>query len=275
MSYFRTFFSKPSGGSLFSAFFADRQPSVERAVSYGDHSRHRLDIYRPVMSHHSTPVVVFFYGGGWDSGCREMYGFVGAALAASGFTTVIPDYRLYPEVRYPEFMEDAANAYCWAARNLSGIGSEESPTFVMGHSAGAHIGALLTYDPQYLQTVITAPYRPQGFIGLSGPYGFDPKEHKRTLNIFKMAPTAKLVQPVQQVRKGAVPALLMHGKKDTTVLPLNAVRLSEALSQVGSHGEVIELENARHMDPILALSKPYRRRSIVLDRIKRFIVDLA
>jgi acetyl esterase/lipase len=72
-------------------------------ISYEPGPDHALDIYAPSHQCVNTPVVVFFYGGGWEGGNRRMYRFVGATLAARGVVTVIPDYRLYPAVRFPGF----------------------------------------------------------------------------------------------------------------------------------------------------------------------------
>ena len=83
---------------------------VVSGLSYGDHARQRLDLYIPDNATTDSPLVVFFYGGGWRAGNREDYLFVGQALASSGFVVTIPDYRLYPEVRFPTFVEDCE---CW------------------------------------------------------------------------------------------------------------------------------------------------------------------
>ena len=64
-------------------------------------------------------MVVFFYGGSWNHGERHDYRFVGEALAARGIVTVIPDYRLYPQVRYPDFLKDNAAAVAWALRQAT------------------------------------------------------------------------------------------------------------------------------------------------------------
>jgi len=271
MSFFRTFVAKPSKASLFSAIFADRPVQVERDIAYGRHSRHFLDIYRPIERVKNAPIVIFLYGGGWDSGERQMYGFVGAALAASGFIAVIPDYRLYPEVVYPGYMKDAALAYDWVVRNLAMRADGRSRIFVMGHSAGAHMGALLAYNHVYLQSQNPSLGLPDGFIGLSGPYAFDPTTHELSKHIFVEAKSAAHVQPVHQVAKGAPPALMFHGKKDPTVLWPNALQMRDALIAVGTPAEAIEYENLDHIGPLLVLAKPMRWRAPVFEQVKGFI----
>ena len=271
MSFFRTFIEKPTSASLFSAIFAERCGDIERNIAYGSHSRHFLDIYRPVVGGAKPPIVIFFYGGSWDSGEREMYGFVGAALAASGFIAVIPDYRLFPEVVYPDYMSDAAQAYDWVDNNLATNADGRSKVFVMGHSAGAHMGALLAYDRSYLQEQTPAANLPDGFIGLSGPYSYDPITHELSKHIFVEAKSAGKVRPVHQVTKGAPPALLIHGKKDPTVEMLNAIHMRDALIEVGTPAQAVEYQNLGHIGPLLALAKPFRWRAPIYEQVKDFI----
>ena len=120
------------------------------AIRYGSDLRHMLDVYRPTANAGKAPVIVFFYGGNWVSGQRADYAFVGRALAARGFVVVVPDYRLYPQVRYPDFLDDGAAAVAWAAREIAGHGGDPTHIFVMGHSAGAYNAAMLALDPRWL-----------------------------------------------------------------------------------------------------------------------------
>src|SRR5262249_49508789 len=123
-----------------------------RGVAYGENVRQRLDIYQPRQPYESpTPVVVFFHGGSWNSGSPGWYCFLGPALAARGYVVVVPSYRLYPEVRFPDFVEDAARAVAWTRQKIDAFGGDRSRIFVMGHSAGAHIAALLALDEHYLR----------------------------------------------------------------------------------------------------------------------------
>lgn len=271
MSYIGTFLTRPSVGSLVGALTAERGPAVERGIPYGTHARNRLDVYFPHAAREPAPIILFLYGGGWTSGAREMYGFAGAALAARGFVTVIPDYRLYPEVTYPDFMADTAHAYLWAQTYLARSGTGDAPLFIMGHSAGAHIGALLAYDRTYITEIGGNSGLISGFIGLSGPYGYDPTTHERSRKVFSNAESAAQVQPVEQVSAPAPPALLMHGSNDTVVKVLNAHRMRQALESAGSTARVIEFKNAGHTDLMVALSRLYRWRVPVLEQIAAFI----
>ena len=118
-------------------------------VPYAAGDRHGLDVYAVEKS--NAPVVVFIYGGGWKEGDKSQYKFVAASLAARGFVTVVPDYGLYPAVRFPVFLQDAAAAVAWVKGNIARYGGDPRRVFLMGHSAGAHIAAMLTLDPQWLK----------------------------------------------------------------------------------------------------------------------------
>ena len=115
---------------------------VAEGIAYGAGPRQRLDVYAPRGGcGQPRPVVMFFYGGSWNSGTRSGYAFVGRALAARGFVTVVPDYRLVPEVHYPAFVEDGAAAVRWVAANAAKYCGNGQSVVLMGHSAGAYIAA--------------------------------------------------------------------------------------------------------------------------------------
>src|ERR1700741_411360 len=106
---------------------------------YGPLERQKLDIYVPDGATSNIPVVVFFYGGAWARGERGDYRFAGQALASTGFIALVPDYRLYPEVAFPSFVQDGALAVAWVRDNIAGFGGDPARIAVLGHSAGAHI----------------------------------------------------------------------------------------------------------------------------------------
>ena len=166
--------------------FSPAEQAREHAdIAYGSLTRHKLDLFEPVnFRQQPAPVVVFFYGGGWDSGSKADYRFVGRTLAAKGFIAVVPDYRVYPEVVFPGFVEDAALAVAWVFENASRFNGDPTQIFLMGHSAGAHIAAMLALDESYLDAREHSPQQLAGWIGLSGPYDFLPLQSRRLKKIF-------------------------------------------------------------------------------------------
>ena len=85
---------------------------LTRSIAYAERSRHRLDVCRP-RNAVGAPVIVFFYGGAWQSGNKGLYRYVAKALARRGYVAVVPDYRIYPEVCYPDFLDDGAFVVRW------------------------------------------------------------------------------------------------------------------------------------------------------------------
>lgn len=261
----------PSIQQLLSALVAERNVAVERDVKYGPHERHALDIYRPLGDDATSPIAIFGYGGSWRYGHRSAYGFVGAAFAARGITAVVPDYRLYPEVKFPAFVEDIALAYVWVSRKFATKEGRPRPVVLVGHSAGAHLAALLAYDPHYLRAAGPDVPRPGAFVGLSGPYAFDPTTWPATAEVFATARSADEARPVAFVGPGAPPALLLHGSADDLVKVWNTRTLAETLAAHGVAARKIEFSGIGHLGILLAIARPLRWRAPVLDEIVTFI----
>jgi acetyl esterase/lipase len=204
-----------------------------RNVRYAPGDRHELDIYSP-ESRSPAPVVVFVYGGGWTDGNKGTYRFVAAALAAHGFLTVVPDYQVFPQVRFPTFLQDNAGAVAWVKRNIARYGGDPGRVFLMGHSAGAYNVAMLTLDKQWLGAEGLDPDRDIiGTIGLAGPYDFLPLHDPELEDIFAPAGDLRLSQPISFARADAPPMLLLAGSDDTTVLPRNTEHLAAAIRRAG------------------------------------------
>lgn len=203
------------------------------AIPYGELPRQKLDLYQPPPETTSPPMVVFLYGGGWTEGSRAMYRFVGAALAERGCIVVIPDYRLYPEVAFPTFLQDCARATRWAFDNREMLGADPARLFLMGHSAGAYNAAMLALDGQWLGAVGMRPARDlAGVIGIAGPYDFLPLRADLR-PIFGPEEQLPRTQPISFANGPNPPMLLLQGEADETVDPGNARRLAERIRASG------------------------------------------
>lgn len=249
---------------------------VKANLAYGDAPRQRLDIYRPTRvaaepSKPLQPVVLFYYGGSWDSGNKNDYLFVAEAFASKGYVVVIPDYRVYPAVRFPAFMQDPARAMQWVKTHIAQYGGDPDQIFVIGHSAGAHITMLLNLDPRYLAQVGLNAHQFRGFIGLAGPYDFLPLQSDRLKAIFGDAQQQYASQPIHFVNGDNAPTLLLVGLKDGTVWPRNSFHLAAAIQ--AKHGPVtlIRYPDYGHIDMVAKLAAPLRGNSHLLEDIVQFM----
>jgi acetyl esterase/lipase len=227
-----------------------------RNIPYGTGPRRRLDVYAPERAHGDAPVVVFFYGGGWDSGAKEDYRFVGGALAAAGFVTIIPDYRVYPEVVFPAFLEDCAAAVAWACAHGRAYGGG-AQMFLMGHSAGAYNAAMLALNPAYLARA-GASLPITGMVGMAGPYDFLPLQSAELKAIFGQPPTPLETQPINHVDGRNAPMLLLAGATDTIVLPRNTARLATRIRAAGGPVRSRIYPGIDHKEIIGAMGLPFR-----------------
>ncbi len=240
-------------------------------IAYGPDSRQKLDVYAPQRAGRPAPIMVFVYGGSWNSGRRQDYGFVGRALAARGFVTVIPDYRLVPEVRYPAFLEDGAAAIRWARDHGAHYGGDPSRIVLAGHSAGAYIAVMLALDDAFIKAAGVDPQTIKAVAGLSGPYDFLPLDVDSTRAAFGAWPNLPDTQPINHVSGDSPPAFLAHGGKDSLVYPRNTIALGARLRAAGVPVEVKIYPNLDHPGTLLALSRLFRGKAPVLDDMTAFL----
>ncbi|MHA6296819.1 alpha/beta hydrolase [Devosia sp. CAU 1758] len=220
----------------------------------------------------ALPVVVFFYGGAWSDGARRHYGFAARALAALGHVVVVPDYRLVPEVEYPDFLKDCAQAVDWVSHNIAGHGGDWTRLVLAGHSAGAYNAAALAVDGRWLSPAVRQTI--VGVIGLSGPYDFYPFDGPISRRVFGAAADPKGTQPINHVSADAPPMLLVSGGKDELVLPRNSVRLGAALEAVGVKADVQVYPRLGHPHTLFALSLPLRWLAPVRSECRDFLADV-
>ncbi len=239
-------------------------------IVYGRLERQKLDVYSPEGEVQNLPVVVFFYGGSFQSGRRKDYRFIGQAFTKRGFIAVIPDYRVYPEGKFPDFIEDGAAAVSWVRNHIDRFSGDPSRLFLMGHSAGAYIAAMLALNPRYLAQVGLSSNDLCGFIGLAGPYDFLPSNDPRLAEIFG-AHGADETQPINFVNANAPPALLLHGAKDGVIRPANTERLAERLQAVKCPVVATIYPQYRHLMILFVLASPFQKGEPVMDDIARFI----
>lgn len=241
-------------------------------IAYGDNPRQKLDLYVPDHVTGPLPVVVFFYGGAWQEGSREDYRFAGEALASRGFLAAVADYRVHPEVRYPDFLRDSASAVRWVRDHAASHGGDADRLFLMGHSSGAYNAAMLALDGRWLGEVGLDPKQVvRGWIGLSGPYDFLPIKTPVIQTIFGPREQWPSTQPVAYVSTGAPPAWLATGDADTRVLPANTERLAARLRAAGVAVTERSFPGVGHGKTVAALAPPFRKGLPLLDELAVFV----
>ncbi len=248
-------------------------------VAYGPLPRHKLDVYRPIgpAPAGGWPVVVFFYGGSWNSGERAQYAFVGEALASRGVLALLADYRLYPEVRYPLFLQDSALALAHGLQHAATWGGNGRRVYVMGHSAGACNAAMLALDERWLAATGRAPAELAGFIGLAGPYEFLPMTNVAAQPVFFHPNYPPGTQPIDYAggQPGATPAprtFLGVATGDELVDPVrNSAALATRLRGAGTDVTLRRYERVNHLTLIGVFGQPLRWWAPVLDDVAAFI----
>lgn len=256
----------PEPLDLLNAAVPLRGIDVIRGVTYGAHPRQIMDIYRPAAADASLPMLTWFYGGAWQSGRRQDYRFVAATLARRGLLVAVPDYRLHPQVGYPAFLHDAADAVATLRLRAAAWGGDAARVILAGHSAGAHIAAMLALDRRWLGTREGL----LGAIGLAGPYDFLPIQGADIRAVFAGAADLRETQPIHHADGGGPPLLLLHGARDRTCYPRNSLALATRVGAAGGAARAVLYPRTGHAGILLGLV-PWLARCPVLADMERFV----
>jgi acetyl esterase/lipase len=245
---------------------------LTRDVAYGEGAARRLDVYRPRRAERRAPVVVFLYGGRWQSGAKRDYRLLADALTRRGFLVVIPDYRLYPAVRFPGWVEDAARAVAWAREHAASYDGDTTRLFVIGHSAGAHTATLLALDEHYLRDARLPPGAVRGFVSLAGPV--DTSWTDADVQALMGPPEGwPATYPRNHIDGTEPPLLLLHGGGDESVAPLNSTRLAARIRDRGGCARAVVYPRVGHVELVVALALPRLGIAPVLNDVAAFIHD--
>lgn len=252
--------------------------NVVRDIAYGDEAMQKLDLYVPDRNLKTDaddfPVIIFFYGGRWTEGKKSDYAFVGDALASRGYITVIPDYRKYPKVRFPAFVEDGAKAASWVYENINNYHGDRDLIFISGHSAGAHIAALLVADKSYLADAGQASSMIKGMTGLAGPYDFTPEEEDLK-EIFGPPEQYPQMQATTFIDGSEPPLLLLQGDQDSAVGAFNLEKLARKIRSKNGAVETKIYEDVNHVEIVGAFSWYWRKKAPVIEDVTTFFDGIA
>jgi acetyl esterase/lipase len=308
---------------LFLMNFVARSNDVSRVkdIGYGKKSevvfeRHNLDIYVPSkLNGYDTkivatrkPVIVFVYGGAWDTGHKDDYKFAAMEFAKLGYITAVPNYRLYPEAKFPHFIEDVALACTTLPCQLnallphvfqSAINGSPLDIILIGHSAGAHTVAMLNSQPEYLKQAeskvlnrVKAPTNDEAAlinikscIGMAGPYDL-PLDDPLVVGKFDGIELHSISEkhkdpghvhnshdanPINFAHKGMAPMLLMHGRADETVGLYHLERFAKRLKALGVSHETIIYDKVPHKHMVAGLAVLFHGFNDVFKDIKHYL----
>ncbi len=253
------------------ATIAEDGVTVQHDIAYASGPRRELDVYRPAGAIGRLPLVLFVYGGSWSSGSKADYKFVAVPLARQGLVVVVADYRLVPEVHFPGFVQDVAQATAFAHTHAAEWGGDPQQMFLMGHSAGAYNVLMLGLDARYLAAAGMSRNDLSGVISLAGPADFLPLDDSATIAAFGQYPDLPATQPVNFADGHNPPLLLLHGQSDTTVYLRNSTALAARVRASGGSATLITYPGIGHIGLVTAIAPLFDSRAPVTDDVMNFI----
>ena len=246
-------------------------PTVYRDIPYEANERQKLDLYIPTSPLPNQPIVVFFYGGGWRTGDKKDYAFFGKTLSEHGILTAIANYRLYPDTTFPGFIDDGADAVAWVSKHAEAYGGNPRRIFLMGHSTGAYIAAMLAFDPDFLQRDGVSSSSIAGVIGLAGIYDFSTASNRESVQIFRGGTLEKSADPLDYVSDKAPPALLLVGGNDVITSPDYDQAFAKGIKTRGGKVQAIVYPAVGHVGIMLPFSSITHNNTIVVDNVLSFV----
>jgi len=233
----------------------------------------KLDVYTPPHAQ-NAPVVLFFAGGRWEQDStqpKEKYRFVGEALSAKGFIAIVPNYRTYPRVKFPAFIEDCARAVAWAHANAKYYGGDPGKIVVLGHQAGAYNAAMLALNPDYLKQAGGDRAWLRGMIGLAGPYDFLPITDPDLRDLFGPPENFDTTQPILYADGNNPPLLLMSGEDDDIVAVKNTNNLYDRIRRNNGTVDKVIYPHMSHQKIVSSLATRLQGQSDVMKYVVSFV----
>jgi arylformamidase len=233
------------------------EPKVQHGLSYAEskNERQMLDVYAPADGK-NHPVVLWIHGGGWRAGDKMGVQKKPQAFVDKGFVFVSTNYRFVPNVTVKEMTGDIAKAICWIHDHASEYGADPKSIFVMGHSAGAHLAALVCTDDRYLK----AEGLPLSIIKGCVPVDVSVYDIPKRLKDNGSVPPATFkavfgeseeahrdLSPVTHVAKGKnIPAFLILHVADRPETKAQSHWLADKLKEAGVPAQVVAAEGTTH-----------------------------
>lgn len=247
--------------------------SITRDVAYAPGPRGGMDVYRPDAAPGPLPLIVFLYGGSWQTGSKNDYAFAAIPLAKSGAVVAVPDYRLFPEVSFPTFLDDCAAAVAFARAHAIAWGADPNRLTLIGHSAGGYNALMLALDPVYLARAGMRRADLASVVSIAGPADFLPIREADIRAVFATAHPLEVSQPINHVDGTNPPLLLLHGERDTLVGPGNSIRLDKKIRSANGKVTLRLYPDTGHIGIITSLAPLFRGNAPVLADIKAFMAE--
>jgi len=196
-----------------------------------------LDIYTPVIGE-NCPVIVFIHGGTWSLGDKNGLNYKTIAFTKANFVYVSINYRLSPDIEHPIHASDVAWAIAWIYRHISDYGGDPQNIFLLGHSAGGHLAALIATDEHYLKDLGFSTKIIRGVIGLDSAAYHLPtliRSEPENYYLFEMAfgddpEMWEKASPIYYVEKGkSIPPFLLIYAGDREVSKMVNLAFAQAL----------------------------------------------
>ena len=236
--------------------FLKAHPTYQRDIAPHPDVASALDVYWS-EEHADAPVLIFVHGGSWSLLSKESFTCLAALLVPRGYTVVLPGYTLYPEATYEQMADEVAAAVAWTLEHAAEHHGDPGRIYLAGHSAGAHLAALVATDPRWLEPYGHAADELAGVIGISGVYDLalmadytrsQSGSDELLVGVSGGWRNYAAASPVRYARADLPPMLLIHGSEDTTVPPAISRAYHEALQAAGAPSELVIYPGAEHTD---------------------------
>lgn len=231
-------------------------------IPYGAHPLEKLDIYPGAQP--DAPVAVFIHGGGWRGSSKTARGFPAESFVAAGMTYVAIDYPLAPAASMDEIVAAVRRAIAWLWKNGASHGAGRDRIFVMGNSAGGHLGAMLA--AQGWQEALDLPADVvKGLCGISGAYDLTPHALVEVRSYLNLTPdSVARNSPIHHLPARGLPVLLAVGGDEPEEYLRQTRAYAQTLAAAGVPVEVLVLDGHNHFSIIGELNVPGPLRDGVL-----------
>jgi acetyl esterase/lipase len=234
-------------------------------------NKDKLDLYLP-EGRTNVPVIVSYYGGGLTGGDKNAQAFIGQRFAAAGFATAVVNYRLSPTVSHPAHIQDAAASFAWVKRHIAEYGGNPDQVFIIGHSAGAYLVALLAADERYLAAQKLSLRDIRGAVPVSAFYWVERADvaPARDKSIWGTDKNVWIdASPAHHLRKDAPPMLVLYADGDDEWRRQQNAEVAQAMKGAGQKQiEIVQIAPRTHNSIWSKIAEPHDEAA---ERIVQFV----